>query len=246
MREARLQEEVSPLSLSAQEVSYLRRLLGDWPEQGHHRQREEGELIAFSLKRLYLNRMPVSRPLLERFWEKVNKDGPIQSHMTASCWVWTASVDDCGYGLIGLGVSRKLGKAHRVSWEIHFGEILDGLCVLHKCDFPGCVRPDHLFLGTQKINAQDREAKNRGNHPCGPRANAENFARGDAHWTRQQPERVTGENNGRAKLCEEDVRAIRTRYSAGGVLYKDLALEYGLDASTIGDIVRGELWSHVR
>lgn len=91
----------------------------------------------------------------DRFWSKVRKDD--------GCWEWTASVNRRGYGWLHFGgkVERKALKAHRVSWEIHNGPIPDGLWVLHKCDNPRCVRPDHLFLGDRTDNMRDCAAKGR-------------------------------------------------------------------------------------
>ena len=96
-----------------------------------------------------------------RFWPKVKKsDG---------CWLWTAWTDNFGYGGIKNAdfdkrLKKRFGlKAHRVSYVLHYGEIPDGLLVLHKCDVPACVRPDHLFLGTQLDNMRDRLAKGRNN-----------------------------------------------------------------------------------
>ncbi len=95
------------------------------------------------------------RPLAERFWEKVEKsDG---------CWLWTGAKSDFGYGfLFNPTVNGPINQhAHRASWELHYGPIPEGSCVLHSCDVPGCVRPDHLFLGTLKDNTQDMLRKRR-------------------------------------------------------------------------------------
>jgi hypothetical protein len=93
--------------------------------------------------------------LLERFWRKVRK--------TDGCWEWTASFRGLGYGQIK--VNQKMLYAHRVSWEMANGPIPDGLCVLHHCDNPPCVNPDHLFLGTQADNMRDKVRKNRQGFP---------------------------------------------------------------------------------
>lgn len=92
-----------------------------------------------------------------RFWSKVRK--------TLTCWIWEGSRNPAGYG--HLRSSDRLEKAHRISWEIHFGSIPDGMAVLHRCDNPPCVAPFHLWLGTQKDNAADRQAKGRQNRRPG-------------------------------------------------------------------------------
>lgn len=89
-------------------------------------------------------------PIEQRFWTKVNK--------TAGCWLWTGSMVQ-GYGQIMR--NRKPAKAHRVAWELTYGEIPADQFVLHRCDVPACVRPDHLFLGTQPENLADARQKGR-------------------------------------------------------------------------------------
>lgn len=94
------------------------------------------------------------RTMEERFWEKVEKsDG---------CWLWTGSTIS-GYGYLHSGdkLVRKPLRAHRASWAIHHGPIPDGLWVLHHCDTPLCVRPDHLFLGDRRANMLDAARKGR-------------------------------------------------------------------------------------
>jgi hypothetical protein len=88
----------------------------------------------------------------DRFWEKVkkNKDG---------CWEWTANKMRLGYGMFRFDKIWQL--SHRVSWKITNGPIPEGLNVLHRCDNPACVRPDHLFLGTQIDNIKDMVKKGR-------------------------------------------------------------------------------------
>ena len=88
--------------------------------------------------------------LEERFWSKVLfGDG---------CWEWTAGKNNYGYGR--LSIEDKMQGAHRVSWMLTHGEMPE-LYVLHHCDNRSCVRPDHLFLGTQTDNMRDRDAKGR-------------------------------------------------------------------------------------
>jgi hypothetical protein len=192
--------------------------------------------------------MPARRPLEERFWEKVDKNGPTMPHMTTSCWMWSASKDGSGYGWIGLG-NGSLGKAHRVSFEIHYGPLMEGECALHHCDNPPCVRPDHLFKGTQKDNADDREAKGRHPHPTGEAywetRTLEQYPRGDQSGLRKHPERAPmGERNRHAVLTEELVKALRDEAETG-VAYTVLAIKYGITASSIGKIVRGNTWAHL-
>lgn len=104
------------------------------------------------------------RPLADRFWEKVNKNGPVPPHRPelGPCWIWTASLDPQGYGRIGLGGhDGDMALAHRVSFLLEHGRWPQP-GGLHHCDNPSCVRPEHLFEGDQAANAADMIAKGRG------------------------------------------------------------------------------------
>jgi hypothetical protein len=104
-------------------------------------------------------------PIEQRFWTKVNKNGPPPAHLPrlGGCWLWIAKAQIRGYGSIAGVVNGKRRPlyAHRVSWELTYGPIEGELEVLHRCDTPLCVRPDHLFLGTQQENLADARAKGR-------------------------------------------------------------------------------------
>ena len=95
-----------------------------------------------------------SRPLAERFWEKVDRSGG-----TDACWPWIGAIGVHGYGRVNLD-GRSTGIASRVAWTLTFGDPGD-LGVLHRCDNPPCCNPAHLFLGTQLDNSRDMVAKGR-------------------------------------------------------------------------------------
>lgn len=95
---------------------------------------------------------PKRRPLKDRFWSKVQK--------TDGCWEWTGSRRPKGYGVFAVNGARR-ESAHRVAYALFIGPISAGFFVCHRCDNPRCVRPDHLFLGTQADNMRDMHAKGR-------------------------------------------------------------------------------------
>jgi len=119
-------------------------------------------------KRLGTTTLPAHPTTEERFWAKVDKQGPIPAHRPelGPCWPWTGAVPKrSGYGRFNTGVKRAghwvVVNAHRYSWKLHNGPVPDGLCVLHRCDNKPCVRPDHLFVGTKGDNNRDMVAKGR-------------------------------------------------------------------------------------
>lgn len=92
--------------------------------------------------------------LLTRFWKRVRK--------TDNCWLWQGGTNALGYGRVGIGArGTGMAYAHRVSYIVANGPIAKGIQVLHACDQPSCVRPEHLFLGTQLDNMRDMDAKGR-------------------------------------------------------------------------------------
>ena len=90
-----------------------------------------------------------------RFWNKVDK-----SAGEGSCWNWIAYKKRDGYGWFGVH-RKELILAHRYSWVLSHGAIPAGMNVLHKCDNPACVNPNHLWLGTLADNNKDMCRKGR-------------------------------------------------------------------------------------
>lgn len=154
-------------------------------------------------------RPPVS--LRERF------DDKWMPEPNSGCWLWLAGVRRRGYGIISLeGPHFGNGVAHRVAWELYRGPIPEGMSVLHRCDVPGCVNPDHLFLGSALDNVIDMLAKGRAKPP-----------RGEEHHT--------------THLTDGDVCAIRASREPGHTL----AASFAVSQSTISEIRSGKRWRHV-
>ena len=101
----------------------------------------------------------------ERFWDKVNKNGPFHKELLSRCWEWKGAKVGGGYG--GFWTGKKIQRTHRVSWILAGGEIerdnstFGTLHICHKCDNPACVRPSHLFKGTHSENMRDMVNKGR-------------------------------------------------------------------------------------
>lgn len=159
------------------------------------------------------------RPLSERFWESVNRNGPIHPVMGTACWLWTGHKKPRGYGFLGTSAGHRY--AHRLSYEIHHGVIPDNLCVCHRCDNRLCVNPQHLFIGTHAENMHDMAMKGRANKDV-----------------------LRGERHPNTRLTEQQVRDIRWRFFVGEPP-THLAVEYKVTKSQIYKIVKGRAWCHV-
>jgi predicted DNA-binding protein (UPF0251 family) len=143
----------------------------------------------------------------------------------SGCWLWTGAVHRNGYGGMWPNV-----LVHRFAWELANGPVPDGMMVLHRCDVRTCVNPDHLFLGTHDVNMSDMVTKGRS-------------ASGGRNVSTKHPEKFRGVRNGRAKLTEDDVRAIRAAH--GTVTQREMAQRYGVHASTIERVLSGVRWPNV-
>ena len=128
-----------------------------------------------------------------------------------------------GHGQIGVG-DRKTALAHRVSWELHRGPITRGLNCCRKCDNGSCVRPSHLFLGTQVDNLRDMAKKGRQALQARPES------------------RSCGERNGNHSLTARQVIEFRRRYALGNVSQRSLADEYKIHPAPIWRIVVDKTW----
>lgn len=151
----------------------------------------------------------------QRFWQRVSKNGPFHKRY-GRCWVWNGpTLKKNGYGKAGT-----LGLCHRFSYSTEVGPIPAGLSVLHKCDNRVCVRPSHLFVGTQQDNLADMRAKGK---------------------------QVRGEKQGGAKVTEEIVREIRRRYKRYS--YTDgtgaLSKEFNISPVQVYRIAKSCQWRHV-
>jgi len=136
---------------------------------------------------------------------------------TATCWLWTGAVMNTGYGELQNGKGR-IELTHRLAWKFAYGPIPKGRWVLHHCDVQRCVRPSHLFLGTQVDNMRDASKKGRTSR--GMRRNG-------------------------VKLTDQAVRAIRRAYARGGVTMRTLGDKYGVWDSVISNVVHRKAWKHI-
>lgn len=154
--------------------------------------------------------------LEERFWRKVEQRG------SDECWGWAGKIERNGYGRIQQGGkgSPMLG-AHRVSYELHYGPIPDGMVVRHKCDNPGCVNPNHLEIGTSKQNTADMYRRGRQGN--------------------SKPPVHSGEAHHKSRLTEDLVRQIR----ASDRTARSWAQELGVSPSSIERVKLRKTWRHV-
>lgn len=146
----------------------------------------------------------------ERFFSRIRK--------TEGCWLWTGGTTRFGYGIFPTYSNKKLFNhyTHRLSYQLHKGEIPKGMCVCHSCDNPPCVNPEHLWLGTIKDNNDDMHKKKRVTY-------------------------LRGQDSQNAILTWEQVREIRKLFREGETRV-NLSAKYGTAYNNIRNIVNNKTW----
>lgn len=161
---------------------------------------------------------------LERFWSLVD-----QGTGDDDCWIWQG---DCrhhyGYGSFWVNSLQASIPCHRLAWFLVNGEIPPDMLVCHDCptgDNPRCCNPAHMFLGTYRDNAIDRERKGRHRH--------------EPTWS------GVGELNPKAKMTDAKVIEARRRYGQGGISQSELARQFGISQAMMNHIILGKHWKHL-
>lgn len=139
------------------------------------------------------------------------------------CVIWPFRKDKDGYGVFA---SMGFNRAHRASYFLFKGDFDKKLYVLHRCDNPSCVNPNHLFLGTQLDNVRDMISKGR-------------KVKGNVVLPDNK-----GERHGMSKLKESDVLEMR-RLRMSGVSITDISSKFSVSLTTASDAVRGISWKHI-
>jgi hypothetical protein len=171
------------------------------------------------------------RPIPEMSQSDINRFlSKIDIKSEDQCWNWKKGTSTFGHGQFWL--KDKGCRAHRISYMIKYGSIPKDKLVLHKCDNPRCVNPNHLFLGNQDDNMKDMVSKKRS-------------LIGDRNPTRTNPECLArGSKNGFAKLTESKVLEIRRLYH-NPYSQRQLAKLFGVTQPCIKIIVKRQGWKHI-
>ena len=155
--------------------------------------------------------MKITLELVVRFHEKWTRNPD------NGCWEWTASLNSNGYGQIKRPGERRQFIAPRLSYMIHYGDIPEGMYVLHTCDNRKCVKPTHLFLGSADDNAKDMKSKSRHTHG------------------------ITGHDH----KIDDDIARYIHKMAGEGVAQSEIGRIVGLSQSTVWKILTGQRWKHI-
>lgn len=172
---------------------------------------------------------------LERFWSKVDKNGPFPAHCPelGNCWLWIGAKTIGRYG--NFKIKKQPYQAHRISFVVHAGRNPEpGMFILHKCDNMQCVRGDHLEENDHDTNMEQAKARKR-------------FQTGDGHYTRRRPELLKrGDSHPGSLMTEALVKEMRFRYLTDRTISTlKMAKEYGFAEETIRKALLGKNWGHV-
>lgn len=151
--------------------------------------------------------------ILQRFLSKVDR--------TDSCWIWFGATQYSGYGRFWNGT--KVTGAHQFSYKTYRGNIDKGFVVMHSCDNPSCVNPDHLNVGTVKDNLQDMHKKKR---------------------NRKLDTYTSGANHHGAKLTKDQVIEARLLYKQGGETWISLANKYNVSKRCMGGVLKNQTYKY--
>lgn len=152
----------------------------------------------------------------QHFFEQIDKHGPVHPVLKTRCHLWTGFCNKAGYGRYRYKGEYKL--VHRMIFELKHGKLPKSVCVLHRCDNPPCLRDEHLFKGSKKMNTKDCVSKQRN-------------ARGSSH--------------GCSKLSDKDIKRIRKYWRSNNYYRKELAAMFGVHKATIGKIIHRRAWTHL-
>jgi hypothetical protein len=154
----------------------------------------------------------MTKTTIDRFMDKVSPEP------NSGCWLWTAGMSKSGYGTFAIKITKE--RAHRAAWSLFKGVIPAGVYVLHKCDTPLCVNPEHLFLGTAADNNRDMMSK--GRHRA---------ERGEAHHSH--------------KLTVPQVKIIRRLISFKTLTHREIASVFSISRQQVTGINTGLYWTHI-
>lgn len=156
---------------------------------------------------------PPTSARIERFLAKT------QDVQFCGCRIWLGGSNEHGYGVFWNGA--RLEKAHRFALRAEGVEVPDNADVLHKCDVPACVNPNHLFVGDAQANVEDMWKK-----------------------SRATVRSMRGAAQAQAKLTDDKADEIRALWRTGRFRQRDLAAKYGVSQRLVWNVIHGKNWAN--